>query len=612
MGLRIASELFGRHGIICSLGLTSGYRSRRSLYLRRDVCFPSSATMATCHSQFSQARYPVERDGKNTTSTIHVLNSLTAAQERKSAKKEPLLLMNKNVATWYACGPTVYDSAHIGHASSYVRFDIIRRILAEFFQTSVVMVMGITDIDDKIIKRSQEQKIEDFRELARFYEREFYQDMQYLNVLPATVYTRVSDHIPDIIAFIGKIITNGFGYTTSNGSVYFNVDAFTVERYNKLASQDLDVQHDDGKETIDPEKRHPRDFALWKGVKPGEPWWEAPWGKGRPGWHIECSAMSHAIFGERLDIHTGGRDLSFPHHNNEIAQCEACFNSGQWANYFLHSGHLYRKHDVDKMSKSLQNVVSIQEFLKTYTSNQFRFLCLMSKYDHDLEYGPGTMQQAVVLHRQMSAFLNDADAYVKGQICCRPFNEAELMQRLENTQDEVIGALADDFDTKRALDCIMKLAHTCNSNFSQVSEETSSRSPGAVAAVATYINQVLSNLGLQMSTRSGTHSDHSSQAMNTALDTLVNFRQDVRRWALTDQEDHGISSVIQSSNGDSEEMRLRRKKLMKERAPLLNACDHVRDMLAQNGIQIKDRGASATWEFVEKTKQVKTEDGTDR
>ncbi|XP_071489669.1 probable cysteine--tRNA ligase, mitochondrial [Diadema antillarum] len=549
------------------------------------------------------AGFPVRRDGKT---SVHVVNSLTCAPGRRGTEKEQLFLMNKDLASWYACGPTVYDSAHIGHASSYVRFDIVRRILSKFFHTNIVMVMGITDIDDKIIWRAQETGAKDFRDISRHYETEFYEDMAQLNVLPATVYTRVSDHIPHIVAFIERIVQNGYGYPTSNGSVYFDVEAYTLPRYNKLASQDLDTGQDDDPSVADSEKRHPRDFALWKGVKPGEPWWDAPWGRGRPGWHIECSAMSCAIFGQRLDIHTGGRDLAFPHHNNEIAQCGACFNSEQWANYFLHTGHLHLKHDANKMSKSLKNVVSIWELLTDFSSSEFRVFCLMAKYNRDIEYAPDVMQQAVTIQRQISAFLNDADAYIRGHIACQPFDEADFMQQLAATRQQVIEAFADDFDTKRALDSILKLVHRANAHFSQPADERAARSPGLVAAMSSYISDIMTSLGVEFSTKSNVQTDQTTQVMTSALDTLVNFRQEVRHWALTIPEGDGTASASQSS---SESVKQRRKRVMAERSPLLKACDNVRETLADSGVQIKDRGSSATWEFIETKKSPKAEDG---
>ncbi|TFK09377.1 receptor-type tyrosine-protein phosphatase eta-like [Platysternon megacephalum] len=207
-----------------------------------------------------------------------------------SRSKEPLILANAGVATWYSCGPTVYDHAHLGHACSYVRFDIIRRIITKVFGNEVVMVMGITDIDDKIIKRANEMNISPLA-LARVYEEDFKQDMAALKVLPPTVYMRVTENIPQIISFIERIMVSGHAYATSKGSVYFDVKS-RGERYGKLTSVYPDVQE----EMVDSDKRHVKDFALWKAAKPQELYWASPWGKGRPGWHIECSTISRSDF----------------------------------------------------------------------------------------------------------------------------------------------------------------------------------------------------------------------------------------------------------------------------------------------------------------------------
>nr|CAD7452792.1 unnamed protein product [Timema tahoe] len=308
---------------------------------------------------------------------IYVYNCITK-------KKVPLILRNPNYASWYMCGPTVYDSAHIGHAwyvycsskfsmyNCYMKFDIIRRILCNHFNINVIMVMGITDIDDKIIHRASELG-EDINTLTRRFEAEFHEDMAKLNIKPATIITRVTDFVPRIISFVQEIVDKGNGYVTVDGSVYFDTSQF--DRYGKLFPVSMDEEP--AQPMVD--KKSPLDFALWKGAKPNEPSWLSPWGSGRPGWHIECSTMASAMFGRTMDLHSGGVDLLFPHHENEEAQ--SCVHHGvsQWVNYWLHSGHLHLKGDT-KMSKSLKNTISIRDFLTKFTANEFRVFCLLSRY----------------------------------------------------------------------------------------------------------------------------------------------------------------------------------------------------------------------------------------
>uniref|UniRef100_UPI00398E6BFF probable cysteine--tRNA ligase, mitochondrial isoform X1 n=1 Tax=Pristiophorus japonicus TaxID=55135 RepID=UPI00398E6BFF len=391
---------------------------------------------------------------------LRVYNSLTRS-------KEPLVLAEPATASWYSCGPTVYDHAHLGHASSYVRFDIIRRILTKFFDIDVVMVMVITDIDDKIIQRAKELNISP-TVLARIYEEDFKQDMACLKVLPPTVYMRVTDNILQIVEFIERIIHNGHAYSTSAGNVYFAIQSIGAQ-YGKLAGVCADTTGETSTGAGD--KRHVKDFALWKASKPQEPSWASPWGKGRPGWHIECSTVASSVFGNKLDIHSGGIDLAFPHHENEIAQCEAYHQCEQWGNYFLHSGHLHLKGSEEKMSKSLKNYITIKSLLEKFSANQFRMFCLLSKYRSAVEYSDTNMTEARTLLHSISAFIDDASAYMRGQLACPAVDETLLWERLNATKVNVHAAFADDFDTPGATDSIMNLIHHGNRQLQAVTKK---------------------------------------------------------------------------------------------------------------------------------------------
>ncbi|NXW64454.1 SYCM protein, partial [Eurystomus gularis] len=500
---------------------------------------------------------------------------------------------------------------------SYVRFDIIRRIMTRFFGIEVIMVMGITDIDDKIIKRANEMNISPVA-LARIYEEDFKQDMAALKVLPPTVYMRVTDNIPQIISFIKTIIASGQAYATSQGNVYFDVKSWG-KRYGVLTTVYPDTQD----EAVDTDKRHGKDFALWKAAKPQEISWPSPWGKGRPGWHIECSTISSAVFGKQLDIHTGGIDLAFPHHENEIAQCEVYHQCEQWGNYFLHSGHLHVKGSKEKMSKSLKNYITIKDFLEKFSSDQFRMFCLRSRYSSDLnadnspsaiahqsespaectvEFSDESMDDAKHLLQAISSFIKDGNAYIKGQLVCDPVKEDILWERLANTKVTVKAAFADDFDTSRAVAAIMDLIHHGNRQLKAVTKDAGSpRSSVVYGSIISYIEGFFNALGMSFGERQVALRGDNSAVLSNVIEELVKFRTKVRHYALVLPEaaDAVPTEGATGAKGPKQEQKEKRQRLMQERKPLLEACDSLREDLAAFGIHIKDRAAVSTWEMEE-------------
>ncbi|XP_005748114.1 cysteine--tRNA ligase, mitochondrial [Pundamilia nyererei] len=494
-----------------------------------------------------------------------------------SKQKEPLILTREGVATWYSCGPTVYDHAHLGHASSYVRFDILQRILSRLFGITVIHAMVITDIDDKIIRRSWEENVSPAA-VSAVYEDEFKRDMLSLKVVPPAVYLRVTENVHHIVAFIEKIIRNGHAYATKEGDVYFDIQSIGG-RYGRFVGA-VDPQGEPGSSN----KRDPRDFALWKPSKPREPYWESPWGRGRPGWHIECSTIASSMFGGQLDVHSGGIDLAFPHHENEIAQSEAYHQCGQWANYFLHSGHLHLKGSPEKMSKSLKNYISIKDFLRSYSANEFRMFCLLSKYRSAIDYSDSSVLEARSTLDTISTFCHDAQAYMKGQLQCSHVQEDLLWSRLAETKSTVMSTLADDFDTPRAISALMNLVYHGNCQLQPVSTPAgAARSPAVFGAMVTYVRDVLDVFGIDLHTKEAEVLS-SRGSLQPVVEQLTQFRSKVREFALARQDSSSTGSPSRAG-------------LHPDRLPLLKACDALREDLAPLGVLIKDRGATSTWEI---------------
>ncbi|XP_048656585.1 probable cysteine--tRNA ligase, mitochondrial isoform X3 [Marmota marmota marmota] len=403
--------------------------------------------------------------------------------------------------------------------------------------------------------------------LASLYEEDFKQDMAALKVLPPTVYLRVTENIPQIISFIEGIIARGYAYPTVKGNVYFDLQS-RGDKYGRLVG----VAPGPAGEPGDSDKRHASDFALWKAAKPQEVFWASPWGNGRPGWHIECSAMASMVFGGQLDIHSGGMDLVFPHHENEIAQCEVFHQCEQWGNYFLHSGHLHIKGKEEKMSKSLKNYITIKDFLQTFSPEVFRLFCMCSSYRSAIDYCDSTMLEARQLLLGLASFVEDARAYVKGQLICDPVKEDMLWERLTSTKEAVKAALADDFDTPRAIGTILDLVHHGNRQLRAVTKEPGGpRSPAVFGAIVSYIEQFFETVGISLVKQQCISGDSSVATLHSVVDELVRFRLKVRQYALTTPE----------AAGDA------RRQLLLERRPLLEACDALRQDLATHGISIK-------------------------
>ncbi len=331
---------------------------------------------------------------------LRVYNTLTR-------KKEEFQTLEPGLVKMYVCGVTVYNDAHVGHAMSALVFDIIRRYL-EYRGYKVKYVMNYTDVDDKIIARANQLGEEPLK-LAERYIKDYDQNLADLNILPATANPRVSNTIDLIIKFVSGLIDKGYAYAADNGDVYFRVAK--DDDYGRLSRRKLEDMQAGARVESGEEKENPLDFALWKATKPGEIFWESPWGQGRPGWHIECSAMNLAELGEQIDIHGGGNDLIFPHHENEIAQSES-YTGKEFAHYWMHNGMLQL--GGEKMSKSLGNIISINQFLEERDADVMRMLVLNGTYRAPLTFTDETLDAAEKGLERLKSGLRPALPNAKG------------------------------------------------------------------------------------------------------------------------------------------------------------------------------------------------------
>jgi len=369
----------------------------------------------------------------------------------------------------YVCGMTVYDYCHIGHARAMISFDVVYRWLRER-GFDVTYVRNHTDVDDKIIARAQELGEDPLALSARFV-LALEEDLARLGLLPPTVEPKVSEHIPQILAMVQALVDGGHAYPTAGGDVWFAVESF--DRYGQLSGKKLDDLRAGERVALDDRKRHPGDFALWKGAKEGEPAWESPWGAGRPGWHIECSAMARAHLGETFDIHGGGIDLVFPHHENEIAQSECATGEHPMARYWMHNGHLTLVDEQGspiKMSKSLGNVIRIRDLADQVPAEAVRILYLDSHYRKPLPFGPGKLQDAlmaaerVYLAREALEEIARAEpTATAAQLAQELGEDAAALHDLAQGFAEAFGqAMDDDFNTALALAGLFDLVRVTN------------------------------------------------------------------------------------------------------------------------------------------------------
>ncbi|GLJ54030.1 hypothetical protein SUGI_1156210 [Cryptomeria japonica] len=631
---------------------------------------------------------------------LRIYNSLARA-------KVPFHASELGAFTWYICGPTVYDSSHVGHARNYVTFDILRRILEGFFKYHVHYVMNVTDVDDKIISKArrnylldqflstashlnevlsildtafeeeyskQESKVkaaqkefdkatsrrkdelsekikqeelklqkihelnalvkgrEDkilanggkagidmlladgvsdilasyldakegstvtdlaiFRAHAAKYEKEFLEDMQSLGVKPPTVLARVTEYIDIIIAYVQKIIDQGFAYV-ANESVYFDTRNFqeaghTYAKLNPWAVGSSELASESESNFDSREKHNSCDFALWKASKSGEPYWESPWGQGRPGWHIECSAMASHIIGRSVDIHSGGVDLQFPHHDNELAQAEAFYGCSQWVNYFLHSGHLAI--EGLKMSKSLKNFITIREALQKYTARQLRFLFVNQAWDKPMNFSESVMSEAIAKERQFQNFFKivknvlrrmeiDGESYVKGFENVQKWGqeEEEFANLLAITTSQVRERLEDNFDTPGALQALLNLSSGVHSYLDK--RAAGNLLPILVKEAAEYVTQILVIFGL----------------------STANVSNEIGFGSELESRSGGIESLvapyINAACSLRDEIRAAAKDDL-SKAELISIADQFRDYkMVDLGVRIEDSSSGTVWEL---------------
>ena len=464
---------------------------------------------------------------------LKVYNTLTR-------KKEKFVPRKKGKVGMYVCGPTVYDYCHLGHARCYVAFDVIRKYL-EYSKYKVKYVQNFTDVDDKIINRARELK-ENPLELAQKFTDEYIKDMQDgLGVEKADVHPKVSEHIADIIKIVQTLVKKGFAYEV-DGDVYYEVSKF--KEYGKLSRQALKDIQAGARVGVDKRKKHPEDFALWKKAKAGEISWKSPWGKGRPGWHIECSAMSSKYLGTQFDIHGGGRDLIFPHHENEIAQSEAASGKSPFSKYWIHNGFVTI--DKEKMSKSLGNFFTIRDILKKYDPEVVRYFLISTHYRSPIDFSDEHLDGAKASLER----LHNTYSLVEGAIPKAGPGDKKFADEVKSAKQDFKKAMDDDFNTTVALACVFDFVRKLNKYLADKPDKST------LKKALKFLDEIDLIFGVLKK------EDDMDELVPKLLDLMVQIREDARK-----RKDFEVS-------------------------------DKIRDELLKVGVQLEDQKDGVRWKRV--------------
>ncbi|MBE7022648.1 MAG: cysteine--tRNA ligase [Ruminococcaceae bacterium] len=432
-------------------------------------------------------------------------------------KKEEFVPLVPGEVKMYSCGPTVYNYFHIGNARPFIIFDTLRRYF-EYRGYKVKFVQNFTDIDDKMIKNANEQGVT-VRELADRFIEEYFKDAKGLSIGEATVHPRATDNIDAIIDIVSRLIEKGYAYE-ADGDVYFDIHRFG--EYGKLSGQPLEELEAGARIDVDERKKNPMDFALWKNKKEGEPAWKSPWGEGRPGWHIECSAMANRYLGETIDIHSGGQDLIFPHHENEIAQSE-CANGKPFARYWLHNGYINVNNE--KMAKSKGNFFTVRDVSNKYDYEVIRFFMLSAHYRSAINFSDELLKQSEAgLDRLYTCLYNLEFLQAKAQKRSLTAADEALLSQLEEFGTRFTDAMDDDVNTADAISVLFDLARFLNSNIEAES------APAVIDAAITKLKELGGVLGILYKKQEDSVSDE--------VKALLSQRAEARRnkdWALSDK-----------------------------------------------------------------------------
>lgn len=450
--------------------------------------------------------------------TIRLFNSLTR-------RKEEFVPREPGKASIYACGPTTYNYFHLGNARMLVVFDMIRRYLL-YKGYDVTYIQNFTDVDDKIISKAQEEGYNP-RELAEKYIKEYFEDAQSLNILPATVHPKATEHIPEMIEIIEKLEKKGLAYSI-NGDVYFAVDQY--EGYGKLSGRTLEDMKAGARVEVDEKKKNPMDFALWKNSKEGEPSWSSPWGEGRPGWHIECSAMALKYLGPGFDIHGGGGDLVFPHHENEIAQSEGCLDNEVFAKYWMHNAFITI--NQEKMSKSLGNFFLVREVVEKFPGDVIRFYLLGTHYRSPLDFDDEKLVMAAKgLDRLKNSVRLATEALGKVLPDEEPQVNDELVEASKEARRAFEEAMDDDFNSAQAYAALFELAKEINTYLTK-----DKRQPYSLTEAYNTLNELADVLGFDLEEEvedSQGDTGKLSQVMELVLEIRMKARKN-KDWATAD------------------------------------------------------------------------------